>query len=614
MRILGITDGQTSGAAIVEDGRILAAINEERIERVKMARGFPWKSIHEVLRLTGTAAGDLAGVALAQENMELREEVTGWPGWFEARESDRDLHSAFFRVAARFGGLAVRVPGLKRAYYSLRSPTYARRRSRIAEILREDYGIAAPVRFVNHHYAHAASAYYTSGFDSALVVTMDGGGDGHSSHVYTVRDGTFERLLAIDSYDSLGNYYAYVTALCGFKAKRHEGKITGLAAHGKPVYRDLLGSMIAYEDGRLVNRGRVLFNEALRRLRDRLPKTWVIEDLAASIQQHSEDLVRDYVGHWRARTGHRRVALAGGLFANVRINEEVHELPGVDETFVHPGMTDEGLAVGAALALAGDLDRESGRPHEPRRLRDVYLGNAYGESEIVEAVRRAGLEAVQHPGSIETVVAEQLAAGRVVARFGGRMEYGPRALGNRSILYQPGDPSVNDWLNELLRRTEFMPFAPSSLEEATAELYANAAGAEDTARFMTITFHCKPWMVERCAGVVHLDGTARPQIVRREDNPSYHRIIEEYARRTGVPVVINTSFNIHEEPIVRTPEDAIRAFMDSSLDFLALGDFLVRGPVGSDATRGRWAGKSKWGRPAHGRTAVDPGDRPPAAP
>lgn len=606
MRVLGIHDGQTSGAAIVENGRILAAINEERIVRLKMARGFPWRAIREVMDLTGTDPRDLAGVAVGQVNMELREEVTGWPGWFEARAEDRDLHSVFFNLASRFGGLAANLPPLQHAYYSLRSPAYRYRRKRIGEILNRYFGISAPVEFIDHHRAHAASAYFTSNFDDALVVTMDGGGDGHSSHVYSVKDGKLERLVAVSSYDSLGNYYAYVTALCGFKAKRHEGKITGLAARGRPVHKELLASMIACEDGRLVNHGRVLFDTALDRIRTQLPKDWTRENLAASIQVHCEELVRSYVGYWQRRTGHRNVALAGGLFANVRVNEQVHGLPGVEMTFVHPGMTDEGLAVGAALALQGDLDRNHGVPYEPRRLQDVYLGNAYGEREIGEAVRKSGLEVQHAPGPLEVKIAELLAKGKVVARFDGRMEYGPRALGNRSILYQPGDPSANDWLNELLRRTEFMPFAPASLHHATEQLYENAAGAEDTARFMTITFHCTPRMRTSCAGVVHVDGTARPQIVRQEDNPSFYQIIEEYGRRTGVPVIVNTSFNIHEEPIVRTPDDAIRAFLDSALDYLAIGDFLIAGPVGSEGTRKKWEGRSKW--------SVRPTPRPPAHP
>jgi carbamoyltransferase len=183
------------------------------------------------------------------------------------------------------------------------------------------------------------------------------------------------------------------------------------------------------------------------------------------------------------------------------------------------------------------------------------------------------------------------------------MEYGPRALGNRSILYQPGDPSVNDWLNELLRRTEFMPFAPSSMDEAADDLYVDVAGGRDTARFMTITFHCRPRTQETCGGVVHVDGTARPQLVRREDNPSYWRILDAYRRRTGTPTIINTSFNLHEEPIVRSPQDAVRAFLDSALDFLAMGDFLVEGPLGSYATRKKWEGRSKWGHAAPSPTS-----------
>jgi carbamoyltransferase len=418
-----------------------------------------------------------------------------------------------------------------------------------------------------------------------------------------VREGKFEHLTSVDSFDSLGNYYAYVTALCGFKAKRHEGKITGLAARGRPLHLELLESMIDYEDGGLVNRGRVLFGRALEELGSRLGEGWNREDLSASIQQHSENLVKKYVGYWQRKTGHRNVALAGGLFANVRINEEVHELPGVRSVFVHPGMTDEGIAVGAGLALERRRSAELGSRHQPRRLENVYLGNEYGENEISDALRGAGLQAEHHPGSIESVVADRLAEGKVVARFDGRMEYGPRALGNRSILYQPGDPSVNDWLNELLRRTEFMPFAPSCLHEETHRLFENAAGAEDSARFMTITFHCTPWMAERCRGVVHVDNTARPQIVHREDNASYHRIIDEYRKRTGVPVIINTSFNIHEEPIVRTPDDAIRAFLDSALDYMAAGDFMIKGPVGSSATRKKWEGKSKWGTAVHAPTS-----------
>jgi carbamoyltransferase len=595
VRVLGITDGQTSGAAIVEDGRILAAVNEERIVRIKLARGFPRRSITEVMELTGTRAEDIDRVAVAQDNMEFREEVDGWPGWFEARDQDADVHSLFFKSASRFGSLVPRIPGLKQAYYVTRTPAYRRRRARIGQILRDEYDITARVSFVNHHYAHAAAAYLTSPFASALVVTMDGGGDGSCSHVYQGRDGQLTRLAQMSSYDSLGNYYAYVTALCGFKAKRHEGKITGLAALGEPIYRDLLHAMITVENGKLINKGQVLFNQALVEIRRRLPNDWKMKDLAASIQSLSEDLVREYVGHYVKQTGESKVAVAGGVFANVRINEEVHGIPGIDSVFVHPDMSDGGLAVGAALAVGNEHRIEAGRPYEPVRLDDVYLGPEFTDAEIGEELRAGGLRFEHLPGRIEPAIADHLADGKVVARFNGRMEYGPRALGNRSILYQPNDPSVNDWLNKLLRRTEFMPFAPSALWESADELFSNCGGSRETARFMTITFHCTPRMRERCSGVVHVDNTARPQLVRKEENASYWEIIEEYRRRTGTPAIINTSFNIHEEPIVRSPADAVRAFLDSRLDFLAVGDFLAEGQRDVKEVRRRESSRSSRG-------------------
>lgn len=587
MPILGVADGQTSGACVTNEGRILAAINEERICRMKQARGFPRQSIAEVLRLSNVDPKDITEVVLCDIHMKLREVVDDWPGWFEARAEGRGgINDMFFRMGSRLGRFVPWAPGARALYYGLRWPVFQRRRRRIPVILREEFGITAPVRFLHHHFTHATAAYYTSGFRDALVVTMDGGGDGDCTHVYSARDGVLSKINSVDSYNSLGNYYAYVTALCGYKAKRHEGKITGLSARGRPVYRQLFESLIACENGQLVNRGRVLFNAALDRISQLLPAGWSHEDISASIQVVAEDIAKSYVGYWLRRTGHRNLALAGGLFANVRINEELLNLPEVDNVFVHPGMGDEGLCVGGALALDFRPTRST-QSYEPRTLPHVYLGTEILDRDCEQALSESGLS-FERPADPAVHVARLLEEGNVVARATGRMEYGPRALGNRSILYQPGDPSVNDWLNELLKRTEFMPFAPSSIEEATERLYENSRGGEDTARFMTTTFHCTPWMRERCSGVIHLDGTARPQVVRRVDNPSYYAIIEAYERLTGVPVIVNTSFNIHEEPIVRTADDALRAFLDSSLDYLQLGPFIAKGPVGSESVRERW--------------------------
>ena len=578
MRVLGLGTEGDSGAAVVEDGRILAAVNEERLSRLKLVEGFPRGSIQEVLRRTGTSIADLDAVLVASTNDLFVNELRPFDGWFQHRIDG--VGTYLKRATGKFARYRDQLPFLETGYYALLTPSFLYRRWAIRRILRNEFGVRCPIRFVDHHLAHIASAYFTSGYDDALVLSVDGGGDGKSALVYAVRHGRFERLHEVSSYNSLGNYYAYVTHLCGFKAMKHEGKITGLAAHGEPRYVDLLREFIDEQDGTFINKGKVAAFEALRELERRLPRGWTREDLAASIQRHTEDVVRRFVRYWASRTGLRNLALAGGVFANVRVNEEVLNLPEVDRVFIHPHMGDGGLPVGAALAacIPGILDQTM--PRDPEPLVDVYLGPDLTEGDIAEALSRAGLVPESVDGPIEERVADLLVEGYVVARASGRMEYGPRALGNRSILYHPTDRTVNDWLNKNLRRTEFMPFAPSVLAEAADDCFENLEGGEHAAEFMTITFHCTPWMRARMEGVVHLDGTARPQLVRRDRNPSYYRIIEAFYRRTGLPGVINTSFNMHEEPIVCTAADCVRAFLDGYLDYLAIGPYLVKHPRG----------------------------------
>lgn len=578
MRVLGLGTEGDSGAAVVEDGRILAAVNEERLSRLKLVEGFPCGSIQEVLRRTGTSIADLDAVLVASTNDLFVNELRPFDGWFQHRIDG--VGTYLKRATGKFARYRDQLPFLETGYYALLTPSFLYRRWAIRRILRNEFGVRCPIRFVDHHLAHIASAYFTSGYDDALVLSVDGGGDGKSALVYAVRHGRFERLHEVSSYNSLGNYYAYVTHLCGFKAMKHEGKITGLAAHGEPRYVDLLREFIDEQDGTFINKGKVAAFEALRELERRLPRGWTREDLAASIQRHTEDVVRRFVRYWASRTGLRNLALAGGVFANVRVNEEVLNLPEVDRVFIHPHMGDGGLPVGAALAacIPGILDQTM--PRDPEPLVDVYLGPDLTEGDIAEALSRAGLVPESVDGPIEERIADLLVEGYVVARASGRLEYGPRALGNRSILYHPTDRTVNDWLNKNLRRTEFMPFAPSVLAEAADDCFENLEGGEHAAEFMTITFHCTPWMRARMEGVVHLDGTARPQLVRRDRNPSYYRIIEAFYRRTGLPGVINTSFNMHEEPIVCTAADCVRAFLDGYLDYLAIGPYLVKHPRG----------------------------------
>jgi carbamoyltransferase len=569
MIVLGITDSFTSGAAIVIDGKITAAVSEERLNRNKMCMGFPVMSIAEVIRVAGIKPYEIDSVAVATESLFWRDETIPYTDYF--REEKGGIRDFYLSLGAQLSTVVGDSRAAKTSYYKLKNIMTRKRKRNIANKLKEEFEISVPVIFYDHHLCHAASAFFTSGFRNATVITQDGAGDGKCARVYRVFEGKFEELHALDSYDSVGNYYSYVTHLCGFKAHKHEGKITGLAAFGKPEYLSVLEKYISNGDGTIANIGRCFDHSAIKKLAQDLPKDFSHADLSSSIQLVLENSIAGYCDFWMERSGIQDLALAGGVFANVKLNQRVHELKSVKNVFIHPGMGDEGLAVGAALY---EDHRLSGYRLQPV-INDVYLGGGFSDKEIEAAIMRYGFKPAELKKSLENEVAELLAKGKVVARFDGRMEYGPRALGNRTIMYQPTDATVNDWLNKRLKRTEFMPFAPVTLWEARNEVYKNVSGAEETARFMTITFDCMESMKKLCPAVVHVDGTARPQLIRKEDNPSYYKIVKEYEKLTGLTSVINTSFNMHEEPIVYTPDDALRSFAEGQLDALCIGKHLI---------------------------------------
>jgi carbamoyltransferase len=569
MIILGITDSFTSGAAISIDGRNVAAVNEERLDRNKMSMGFPNLSITEVMRIAGIDAKDIDHVAVATSNLFWRPDAVPYSDYF--RDSKGGLRDSFLSLGSTFSRVAGNSQAARKLYFGIKRQLTRSRKRELPQRLKQNFGITAPISFLDHHLCHAASAYFTCGYKEATVITQDGAGDGKCSRVYHVLNGRFKQLQKLDSYDSVGNYYSYVTHLCGFKAHKHEGKITGLAAYGKPRYLDLLKRFIHYDGETVRNTGKCFDHSAIEKLEKALPADFSKEDLSASVQVLLEESVGAYCDHWVRKTGCGNVALAGGVFANVKLNQRIHELEPVKQVFVHPGMGDDGLAVGAALFLDNKL-------HGFRSLDvidHVYLGGSSADEAIDAAILQAGYEPVECPESLERSVAELLARGKVIARCTGAMEYGPRALGNRTIMYQTSDPGVNKWLNDRLSRTEFMPFAPVTLWEDRHDCYQNIEGAEETARFMTVTFNCTDKMKAQSPAVCHVDGTARPQLIREQDNPSYYRILSEYRRISGIPSLVNTSFNIHEEPIVNTPTEAIKAFQDSRLDALILGNRLL---------------------------------------
>jgi carbamoyltransferase len=381
------------------------------------------------------------------------------------------------------------------------------------------------------------------------------------------RNGTIERLHGVEFPHSLGTFYESVTSGLGFKPSRHEGKIVGLAAYGDPaVLRDVLLSRFDQAPGSF--RIREVNNLFMARmLASQFPKI----DVAAAYQHVLEVVATAYVGHYLRQTGLRNIVLSGGVVANVKLNQRIRELAGVERIFIHPNMGDGGCGTGAALL------EFQGSPRLGEPIADVFLGPSYTDDQVQAALQLAQLPFTKHT-PIEPKIAALIAAGKVVARFNGRMEYGPRALGNRSILYHAKEPEVNQWLNQRLGRTEFMPFAPATLAEHRAACYRNTEGCAHAAEFMTLTFDCTEEMKRNAPAAVHVDGTARPQLVTATSNPSFYRILTAYHALTGLPSVINTSFNMHEEPIVCSPDDAIRAFLQGNLDYLAIGDCLVAHP------------------------------------
>jgi carbamoyltransferase len=598
MIVLGINPGWDSTAALVVDGKIVAVVEEERLSRVKMHLGFPRRAISEVLRLGGVDASDVDRVTFsfvdyldahpAITNLLLRDK--GFP-------FDPENHLEPVKVLRSLASVVGDEPGVLTAGFGKSSSSF--REQNTATYLRtlRELGIEVDrLSEVDHHLSHAASAYFCSGFDDCLVVTADGCGDGRSATVSLGRGGRIQTIADSDEDRSPGFLYSSVTSFLGFRAHRHEGKITGLAAYGDPnvsnghfepclrVTSDGRGftSQIADAGESWIDKTRRMariptggyyrkavlngYEEYYRRNLAEMSR----EDVAAGVQARLEQVMIEYLQPLLRKTGATKLALAGGVFANVKLNQRLYEMDEVDEVYVHPNMGDGGNAVGSALQVF----HEENPGAEPTALEDVYLGPSFDEREIEAELRRRDLPFTHHP-DIEAKVAERIAAGGAVGRFNGRMEYGPRALGNRSILANPTDPTINDVLNARLHRTEFMPFAPSVLAEDAEEYFGLSNGSRRAAEFMTITCDVDEKRRAEIPAVTHVDGTARPQLVRSEINPSYHRIISEFKKQTGLSAVINTSFNIHEQPIVCTPADACIAYEQGSVDALAIGEFLV---------------------------------------
>lgn len=554
-----ICQGMDSAAALVVDGEIVAAAEEERFTGEKATGAFPAAAIEYCLADAGLRRNDVDVIA---------------------HGFDYDSYRRFF---------ATDVQAFENAYAG----------ATVVQALEESgwQRVAERFRRVQHHQAHAASAFATSGFESALTVVSDGMGEIDALSVFGCRGERYDRLHHQGIATSLGIAYSLVTRFLGFSFNSDEYKVMGLSAYGVAArHRSFTETFLSTQDGSVdVGWPKAALSEpaagyphamaflaAAFGVPPREPWEPVDErhaDVAASFQERFSEVLRDFVRGWLTRTGESSLCLAGGTFLNCLANESIGELAEVDRLFVPPASGDDGTSIGAALAVSGRA--RARRPYNP------YSGPSYSSAQVLEAVEDAQGRA---PGSLVATAigvnddyfaraAEDIASDRIIAWFHGRMEFGPRALGNRSILAQPAGERIKDRLNLVVKQREsFRPFAPAVLDEDFESLFESRLHVPS--HFMLMTARTRPEVVERLGGAVHADGTARVQVVTRERNEPFWRLLREVKRLTGIGCVINTSFNVKNQPIIADPATAVAGLLTMSLDRLYAEGMVISPAVG----------------------------------
>ncbi len=556
MITLGINYSQMhdSSACIVRDGELLFAVAEERISRQKHDSRFPQLAIQACLEF-------------AQVRAEQLDEVCF--GWQTAGPVYR--HDLKLYALGKWPITYLNVLNSTRHFASMWHQESGARR------FAQQFGATmARMRFVDHHLAHAISAYAFSGFDEAAVVVMDGRGAWEATSIWHGRDGRLEHVLTIPFPDSVGFFYSEFTAYLGFQRNSDEWKVMGLAPYGEPgtkldTFIDPQAEPYRVHARRLFGNGNGSFSSLTPLLGPaRAPESEIDarhKNIAYAVQDACELAMMSVVRMAVEKTRSRNLCLAGGVALNSKGNGKIAASGLVDKIFVQPAASDDGVALGAALAPY----LENGGRLPNHAMRHAYLGPAFDDSAIENALRTYKLSYTRLNDPAATA-AELLSQGKILGWFQGRMEFGPRALGSRSILADARDPEMNAKVNNAVKFREWWrPFAPSLKKEAAGEYLESATDSP----FMILTAQVLPEKRGVIPSVTHVDGSARPQTVEKEINPLYWRLLDEFEKRTGVPVIMNTSFNLRGEAIVHTPTDAVRTFFSSGMDALVIGSFLV---------------------------------------
>ncbi|MGC8629187.1 MAG: carbamoyltransferase C-terminal domain-containing protein [Candidatus Micrarchaeia archaeon] len=567
MYILGIWDGHDSGAALLNNDKILFAANEERYTKRKLEVKFPYNSINAALKFAGIKPKDIELVAFSTtEFAKTMSRLFPYQmeKYYKLRRrklSQKGMEGLMYKTR----GLQYRLKYLENMIGKLPLCTTLSKEAvahRLNGMGFKDYKLYV----IDHHTAHAATAAFTSGFKKALVLTADGYGDGLSATISLFEDGKLERQHTISARNSIGILYEQVTNLVGMRELEDEGKVMAMADYSYPFSfeENKLKDFLKVEDLDVIAKyGPVTQYGLLEGVAWSTPR----EQLAYFVQQLTEHVLTQLVENALDTFGRNNIALAGGIFSNVKANMKIRLLDEVKNWYVFPHMGDGGLAMGAAMYANYMLNGVSSY-----EFPDAYLGDDFEEHYIKRILKQEKGITYEQDKDPAGHAAELVEKDNYVFWFQGRMEYGPRALGNRSIVAKASSDTVKDKLNLYVKQREwYQPFAPSVLKEDANALFEDLKGYD---RFMTMAYKVKPEMLALMKSVIHVDGTARPQMVGNE-NRRYRRLIEKVKKEEGFGVILNTSFNIHGMPIVRSPEDAIETMKRTKTKHMFIGDFYI---------------------------------------
>lgn len=577
MYILGLNIGHNATAALLKDGKIVGCVSEERFTRLKNYTGIPFRSIKYLLSLEKIEMEDVNLIVL-DDHYDIYENPDFGKQFLEAYTKKTTSKKILSNLAYNFPSLFANYSNVKRNLTKNKKNNF---RKILQEKISQELNVMRErVEVIDHHYAHACAVCHNlAPKEKTLVFTLDGEGSGLCATISVFEQGKLRMISKSKKDASIGYLYAIATVYLGMKPLEHEFKVMGLAPYAKEhsvekVYNKL--KKIIWIDKDLSFKSPFSMPFADYFFKDYLQFSR-FDHVAGAVQKFTENLTTEWVRRATRKTGVHNIALAGGVFMNVKANQKIAELQNVRKLFVMPSCGDESNAIGCCVHGYKKICLAKNIRYDPKPIEGLYLGPEYADEEVGKFIEENDLKKrylIRKTSKINLEVARLLAEGNIVARCSGRSEWGARALGNRSILANPSHEDTIRILNETIKDRDFwMPFTPSILDSDASRYIVNPKKIE--APYMVLTFESTPLARKHLAAAIHpYDFTLRPQVVSKKSNPDYYEIIENFKKLTGSGGILNTSFNLHGEPNVLSPKDAIHTIENSALKYLTMGNYL----------------------------------------